>query len=112
MPHVHIVATLHIRAGREAEAERVLRELVDQVHAHDEGCVRYAFGRDAQDPRTVVFVEEWATPEAAEAHGASAHQQAVIARFDELFEPPLEIRTLEPVPAGDPRKDAFGAAGA
>jgi quinol monooxygenase YgiN len=111
MSSVHVVATLHIRPGQEDEALRVLRELVEQVHAKDEGCIRYAFGRDAQVPRTVVFVGVWASGAAATAHGASPHQQAVVDRFDELFEPPIEIRTLELVPAGAPVKGSFGAAG-
>ena len=62
-----VVATMFVRAGKEAEAEEALRELASATHA-EAGCLSYALHRDPKEPRTLVFVERWTSTVALENH--------------------------------------------
>ena len=103
MSNVIVVATLRVREGAEEEGMAVLRELAERSHP-EEGCLAYAVHRAADDPRTVVMVERWASREALDAHFQQPHVAQAAARSAELLDGQPTILFLDPVPVGDPAK--------
>jgi quinol monooxygenase YgiN len=89
---VQVVARLVARRGMEQEAAGVLEGLIEPTRAEG-GCLRYELFQSTEDPRDFVFVEEYAGPDALDAHMKSRHVQAVLEKVDQLFEVPPEIRT-------------------
>ena len=104
-PTVVVLATLHPRPGRLAEALEVVRANVPTVHA-EEGCLTYAV-HVAQDPERIVFVERWTTPEALAAHGASPHMARTGEALEPLLAAPTEVFTATSVPMGTPSQGVF-----
>jgi quinol monooxygenase YgiN len=95
-----VLAALHAVAGREDEARATIQAV--QLETHKEpGCLLYALHVDEADPCAFVFVEAWESDAALDAHLASAHVQHLIAKSDELFDRPVEIRRLTALPNGD-----------
>lgn len=104
-PTVVVLATLHPRPGRLAEALEVVRANVPTVHA-EQGCLTYAV-HTAQDPERIVFVERWTTPEALAAHGASPHMARTGEALEPLLAAPTEVFTATSVPMGTPSQGVF-----
>lgn len=109
MSEVVVVATLIAEPGKEEEAERALRGIIEPSHAEG-GCLLYALHRAAGDPRRFCFVERWASQEALEAHGGAAHMKEALARFGELFGDGVDIAFYEALPAGDSAKGSLAGA--
>jgi quinol monooxygenase YgiN len=106
MSEVVVVATLTAEPGKEEEAERALRAIVEPSHA-EAGCLLYALHRGIADPRRFCFVERWASQEDLDAHGGAAHMKAALAQFGELFGQGIDIALYEALPAGDPAKGSL-----
>jgi quinol monooxygenase YgiN len=78
-----IAGTIDIDPARRADAEAAIRPLVEATRA-EEGCVRYGFAGDLEDPGRLHLFERWASEEALHAHFASPHMaafQAAMAGF-------------------------------
>jgi quinol monooxygenase YgiN len=103
MSNVVVVATLRVREGAEEEGMAALRELAERSQPED-GCLSYAVHRAADDPRTFVIVERWASRAALDAHFQQPHVAEAGARSAEVLDGQPTILFLEPVPVGDPAK--------
>jgi quinol monooxygenase YgiN len=79
---VHVIAIFYAEMGKEDEMEGVLRGLIEPTR-REPGCIRYDLLRSLKGENYVefVFVEEWATEEALDAHGRSEHLQTLRARI-------------------------------
>ena len=91
---VHVIAIFCAERGREDEAESVLRELIAPTR-RETGCIRYDLLRSlkGEDCVELVFVEEWASEEALDAHGQTEHLKGLRARIQGLLSsPPRVIR--------------------
>jgi quinol monooxygenase YgiN len=108
MSEVVVVGSFTAEPGREAEAEETFRALLEPTHGED-GCILYALHRGVDDPRRLTFIERWASREALEAHLASPHIAAALARATELFGESGDITVYEPVPGGQERKGSIAA---
>lgn len=106
MSEVVVVGSFTAQPGKEAEAEEAFRALLEPTHRED-GCILYALHRGADDPQRLAFVERWASREALDAHLASPHTQAVLARATQLFSDGGDIVIYEPVPGGEPTKGSL-----
>lgn len=107
MSEIVVVGAFTARPGQEAAAAELFEGLVAPTHAED-GCVLYALNRGADDPARLTFVERWASREALDAHLASDHIAAALARADELFVGGGgDITIFEAVPAGEPAKGSL-----
>lgn len=72
------------------------------VAVHDEpGCELYALH---ESDGTFVFVEQWADAEALKTHGSAPAIGALFGTIGSLLDGAPDIKTLEPVVAGDPAK--------
>jgi quinol monooxygenase YgiN len=86
-----LAVTYTIRAGQEAEAERLFR-LLTEATRQEPGCRLYVAHRSATDPRRYFLYEQYDDQAALDAHRASPHFE----RFarDSLF-PITESRSPE-----------------
>lgn len=108
MAEVVVVGSFTAQPGKEREAEAAFRALLEPTHAED-GCILYALHRGTEDPRRLTFIERWASPEALEAHLASAHIKDVVARAEDLFGDSGEIVVYEALAGGVERKGSLAA---
>ncbi len=108
MSELVVVGSFTAQPGREAEALAAFEALVQPTH-DEAGCILYALHRGTDDPRRLAFVERWESREHLDAHLASAHVAAVLARADELFEEGGEIVVYDAVPQGETKKGSLAA---
>jgi len=89
---VHVIATFLAAEGREAELESALRELIEPTR-REAGCIRYDLLRSfpGVSPVELVFVEEWASVEALDAHGRMPHLQGLRERVQHLLAAPPHV---------------------
>jgi quinol monooxygenase YgiN len=98
---VTVIARLQLKAGREADADAALAELIDATHA-EAGCLAYALHNDPADARARVLIERWTSQVALDNHFQQPHMAAFAARGEELLDGAPDNSVLEPVVAGDP----------
>lgn len=67
-----VIAKWTAQAGHEDEVLAAIRELIPASQA-EPGNLQYTAHRDPDDPRVVVFYEQYADEDAFKAHGASEH---------------------------------------
>ena len=92
---LHVVAIFRARPERATELRDLLLGLVEPTRG-EAGCIRYDLTRDRNESNRFVFVEEWSSSEALEAHLQSAHIAAAKQRFPELLATDLELLRLDP----------------
>jgi quinol monooxygenase YgiN len=90
---VDVVAHLHAKPGKEAELRKVLESFVAPTRL-EEGCIRYDLFLDLDDPGRFTFIEEWASREALQKHGQSAHIAAGREHFPELLGDPAWVQVV------------------
>ena len=90
-----MVASLRARAGAEQEAAEVLLEVAAQTHA-EQGCIRYAVHRGADDPARLVLIERWESREALDAHFTQPYV-AALAQQTHLLAEPAQVWFLDPL---------------
>jgi quinol monooxygenase YgiN len=105
MNSIRVVATMKAKAGKTAELEKLLNQVVSATHK-EPGCQLYSLHRSAADPDMFVFVEKWANAADLDSHLKSPHIAAALARQEELIER-LDIHPLDPLPKGLSTKENF-----
>jgi quinol monooxygenase YgiN len=103
MSEIVAIATLTPLPGRTDELIAAMTGLLEQVHAHEDGCLLYALHRHPDGER-VVMLEKYTGPDAVQAHRASEHFRAAGPALGALLAAPPEVLALDPVPLGDPHK--------
>ncbi len=73
-----LVVRMRAREGAEEEAVAIMRELADETRK-EPGCIHYIPVQDPEDPRSLLFYEQYRDQAAFEAHGASEHFQRLAA---------------------------------
>jgi len=76
MGAIGVVATLKVKEGKEADFEAAFKTLREQVKANEPGNLQYDVTRSKADAQTYIIMEQYASQEALEAHGASDHFKA------------------------------------
>jgi quinol monooxygenase YgiN len=71
---VHVIATFFAEIGKEEGMERALLEMLEPTR-REPGCLRYDLLRSLKGEHYTefVFVEEWESEEALDAHGRTVH---------------------------------------
>jgi quinol monooxygenase YgiN len=79
---VHVIAIFYAEIGKEDDMESVLREMIEPTR-HEEGCLRYDLLRSLKGENYVefVFVEEWASEAALDAHAETEHHRQLRGRL-------------------------------
>ncbi len=75
---VGVVAFIEVEPGREAVLEEAARACI-ALTRQEPGCLDYTLHRDRADPSRFVFVENWETEAALEAHMQTPHLRAFFA---------------------------------
>ncbi len=73
---IGVVAKLKIAAGKEGEFETLAKDLMAKVKANEPGCLTYQLYKSRKEADTYVFLEQYASKEALEAHGKSDYFKA------------------------------------
>jgi quinol monooxygenase YgiN len=83
---VHVIATFLAEIGKEDEMEKVLLDLLEPTRS-EPGCIRYDLLRSLKGEQYVefVFVEEWESEAALDAHGQTPHIQGLRPRIKNLM---------------------------
>jgi len=89
-PMLTIFAEMYARPGKEEALREVLRGLIGPTKK-EAGCVQYDLHVDNDDPKHFLFYENWTSRALLDAHLASPHLQAFIARQDELLTAPARL---------------------
>lgn len=60
------------------------------------GCISYGFYEDTENPNHFIFIEEWESQEALNAHTQTAHFGAFMKRSREFFagKPQIKVYTV------------------
>ncbi|MFG3339697.1 putative quinol monooxygenase [Glycomyces sp. NPDC048151] len=93
---ISVVAVLKAKPGMEPEMAEQARSMAEASLA-EPGCLSYRNYVDPDDPRSWVVVEEWADQASFDAHMASPHLAASLARSAELLAEPPSVKVLAPV---------------
>ncbi|MFV2090536.1 MAG: putative quinol monooxygenase [Pseudomonadales bacterium] len=88
-----VIAKLNVAAGKEADFEKVMLNLVEQVRANEPGNELYTLCKD-QDGNYIVM-ELYKDADALAAHGQSDHFKASGADFKGLMAGAPEVQRLE-----------------
>ena len=81
-----LVVRMKAKEGEEANAIEVIRELAAETR-QEPGCEAYIPCQDPEDPRSILFYEQYVDKAAFEAHGASDHfQRLAVGRLWDLLE--------------------------
>ena len=71
--------------ARQAEAERIIADVVASAACDEPDAVSYNFYRSANDPRELILVESYVSNEAFRKHNTSAYMVGFRERFADLF---------------------------
>jgi quinol monooxygenase YgiN len=88
---LRVVALIRARSGEETKLEGVLSALIEPTR-REPGCLFYELYRRTGDPTDFVFVEEWESDAALDAHMETPHVRAALAKVPELLAQPPDIR--------------------
>ena len=90
---IDVVAHIQAKPGQEAAVREVLEGFIAPTLLEN-GCLRYELFVDLDDPTKFTFIEEWASRDALNVHGQSAHIRAGRAKMPELLAGPSWVQVL------------------
>ena len=102
---VIVVATMTVQPESVDTVREILTGAVKDVH-DEPGCQLYSL---QQSGDTFVFVEQWADEDALKTHSTAPAIGKMFSAVGEHLAGAPDIKTLQPVPAGDPDKGQLRA---
>ena len=90
---IDVVAHIQAKPSQEAAVREVLEGFIAPT-LQENGCLRYELFVDLDDPTKFTFIEEWASRDALNVHGQSAHITAGRAKMPELLAGPSWVQVL------------------
>jgi quinol monooxygenase YgiN len=83
---VHVIATFYAEIGKEDAMESALLEMIEPTRC-EAGCIRYDLLRSLKGASYTefVFIEEWESEAALDAHGETPHLKALRGRVKHLM---------------------------
>ena len=91
MSTLRVVAHLRAKPAKVEETKEALISMIEPTR-NETGCVVYELMQNDADPTDFTFVEEWSGNDSLDAHLQTEHIQRVIARAEELFAAPPDVR--------------------
>jgi quinol monooxygenase YgiN len=86
LPMVGGLKIIQVRAGCEAEFERLFRALAAETHERERGCVVYTLMRSRKQAGAYVVHEQYADQNALGTHQISVHVTRYAPRLRELLQ--------------------------
>ena len=93
-PATTFVVKFKVRAGRNADFERVFKEAQKGVRDNEPGNVYYDFYVDQKDPQLYVIVERYKDAAATAAHGQGEHTRKMAAAIRDMLDGPVDAQRL------------------
>lgn len=93
---VKVVAKNYAKEDKVKEVIELCRELVNETRK-EEGCIKYEFFQDVNEPSILTFIEEWISVEALKKHMKSEHFTRIIPEFGKLMEKDGDINVYKKV---------------
>ncbi len=78
---IGVVAKLKVAPGKEAEFEGVAKDLMAQVKANESGCLTYQLYKSKKEADTYIFMEQYSSQDALDAHGKTEYFPAAMPRL-------------------------------
>jgi quinol monooxygenase YgiN len=100
-----VVVTMTVKPESVDTVREILTDAVKEVH-DEPGCQLYSLHQTGD---TFVFVEQWADEEALKTHSTAPAIGKMFSAVGEHLAGAPDIKTLQPVPAGDPDKGQLRA---
>lgn len=75
---IGVVAKLSVQDGKQADFEAVAKDLMAKVKANEPGCLTYQLYKAKGSDTDYIFMEQYASQEALEAHGKTEYFQAAM----------------------------------
>jgi quinol monooxygenase YgiN len=92
---IGLVVTLTMQPGKGPDFEAAMREYIPLVKAHEPGVLLYSLTKDVNGPPDeYVMMEQYVSKDALDAHGKTAHFQALIAKIGGLLAGPPKTLSL------------------
>jgi quinol monooxygenase YgiN len=88
---IRVVARITAKPEKVAELASILRDLVGPTRK-ETGCISYQLLGNKTDAGDFVFVEEWTSDAALDAHLASPHLQRALSKATSLLAKTPDIR--------------------
>jgi quinol monooxygenase YgiN len=88
------VVRFKIKAGRNAEFEKIMATLQAQLPAAEPGNLQYDLYLPSADSQTYVLIEHYKDASAVRAHGQDPHTQAMARALHDLLEGPPQAERL------------------
>ena len=88
---IRVVARFKSKPGRSEELKNFLLALIPPTR-REAGCLRYELHQNGGDPSDFVFLEEWESDAAIDAHMRSPHVQIALPRVGDFLSDPPDIR--------------------
>ncbi|WP_435920766.1 putative quinol monooxygenase [Paenibacillus sp. DYY-L-2] len=90
-----IIVHAEMKVNREVEAEflKSVQELIESSRA-EAGNVSYKLLKETDQDDTYLMVEQWEDQQAVEAHNASSHFQAFVAKAPTYLTAPLQVQAF------------------
>lgn len=89
------IATLVIKAGKEAQFERLQKELSELTHAHEPGTLVYDILKSRTKERTYVVYGRFADEAAFQVHQASPFHDRLVPPIMECVEGGMDLHMLD-----------------
>ena len=75
---IGVVAKLTIADGKQADFEQVAKDLMAKVKANEPGCLTYQLYKTKGSDNEYIFMEQYASQDALDAHGKTEYFQAAM----------------------------------
>jgi quinol monooxygenase YgiN len=89
------IATLVVKAGKEAEFERLQKELSELTHASEPGTLVYDVIKSRSKPRTYVVYGRFKDEAAFQVHQASAFHDRLVPPIMGCVEGEMDLQLLD-----------------
>jgi len=95
-PPTTFVVKIKVKAGKNADFEKVFAAMAAGVRAQEPGNIYYELYHLAKDPQTYVVLEHYKDADAVATHGKTDHAKAFIAALahKDLLEGPPDAQNL------------------
>ena len=81
---VRVIARVTSQPDKVEELKSILLNLVEPTRS-EKGCVSYQLLQDKTDSAEFVFIEEWTSDSAIDAHMTTSHVQDALSKAQSLF---------------------------
>lgn len=94
---IGVTAKLFIAKGKEAEFEAAARDLMANVVANEPGVLTYQLYKSKEDANTYIFMEQYSSQDALEAHGKTDYFLAAMPTIGACLSGAPEIQYFDSV---------------